>query len=340
MENIGKNNKKVKNRLEKLRKIALFFISIGEKEASNIISLLDEATIEELMLEVAKITATTKEEKENAILEFSSFITKKNYSGGIDKAKEILIRSLGDTKADSILDKIKKRSFSEEISLFNQVDSSILSQILSSESPQAASVFLSVIEAKKSAQVLKLLPKSFQIEVASKIANHTTIHPDIVHQVFKVIKQKVSEKQHQELTKSGGIDTLANILNHMDRGIENSILNSIEQTSPEIANEIKDKLYTFEDILKLTDKEMRLLLSRIELKNLAIALRGVETEIKEHFFNNLSKNRVHDIITTMENTNSLPLSQINNERNSIIETAKKLEAEKLILIKKEKEELI
>ena len=337
--NLEGNN--VNLRQEKLKKIALFLISVGEQEASKILSLLDDTTIEELMVEVAKINKVSPKEREEAILEFGHYLKKSShYTGGIQKAEDILKKSLGGQKAEIILEKVRKKNFSEEIAFFNRVEASILAQILNAESPQVTSVFLSILEPKKSAEILKLLPKSLHVEIASRIANTGGTHPDIIQQVCKIMKQKVSERQGQEFSKAGGTEVLANILNHVDKTIESSIINSIEETSPEIAGEIKERLYSFEDILKLNSKEMRILLSKIDINSLPVVLRGADTQMKEHFFSNLSKNRVNDIIDTMDNTESVPISEINNSRNAIIEEAKKLEEEKKIIIKKEKEEFI
>ncbi|HMZ63599.1 MAG TPA: FliG C-terminal domain-containing protein, partial [Leptospiraceae bacterium] len=202
-------------------------------------------------------------------------------------------------------------------------------------------VTLSYLQPKKAADVLKHFPQEMQSNVALKLAATSKTHPDAILQIAKVLKKKYDSRDKSELAQAGGAESLANILNFMDKNMEENILKELNEKSPDLAFQVRDKLYTFEDILNLDAREMRTLVNRLGGNELLIvALRGAGDEIKRHFFTAMSQNRAADIVEEMDSRGKTTLREITNARNDILRIARELEEEGIIILKKRKDEFI
>ncbi|MCB1179675.1 MAG: flagellar motor switch protein FliG, partial [Leptospiraceae bacterium] len=257
------------------KKAALFLMSLGKEEAAKVMAHLDDKMIEEIIQEMSKIRSVSKVEKEAILNEFKSTLEDKNpvESGGIETAKEILEKSVGNHKATEILKKINKKDIVNEFEFLNDVEPKVIYSLISNEAPQTIAITLAYVSPKTAAEVIKLLPTEQRAQIALKLATTSKTNQEAVFEIAKILKKRYETRDNNELSDAGGAQSLANILNHLDKDIEDGILQNLTTESPDIANQVKEKLYSFEDILNLDPKEMRTLLSKITNDVLAFGLR-------------------------------------------------------------------
>ncbi|EMK05642.1 MULTISPECIES: flagellar motor switch protein FliG [Leptospira] len=331
------------SRKEKIRKSALLLLSLNKEDAAKVLSKLDDSMIEEIVLEMAQIKSISKKEKEEVLLEFKNSVLpdEGEIKGGIDAAREILRQSLGKEKAENILGKLSRKDIEDDFSFLSEAEPGVLASLLQHESPQTIAVTLAFMTPKKAADILKFFPGELQAGVAYRLANTTKTHPDAIKEIARVLKKKYEQRDRSEYSEAGGAEALANILNHMDKSQEESILKELEANSPELAKQVKEKLYTFEDVLGLDQKEMRILINRIGDDNcLSMALRGAGDELRNHFLSAMSRNRATEILDMMEIRGKLTLREIGDARNIIVNLVRELEEEGTIFVKKDGEEYI
>ncbi len=326
-----------------VRKAALLLLSLGKDQAAEVLRHLDESLLEAVILEMSKIRSISKEERETILKDFHSTIDELKGSsvGGLNTAKQLLEQTVGSEKANVILKKIHKEETKNDFEFLNQVEPGVLQGILSSESPKIIAVTLSHLDPKKAADVLKLFPKGDQAKIAVRLATTSKTHPDVIQNIAKILKKRYEERDKQEYSEAGGAHVLANILNFMEKGTEESILQELDEESPEVADLVREKLYTFEDILSLDAKEMRILINKLaDDECISIAIRGAGDELRKKFLSNMSNNRAADILDSIDLKPRVTLREINEARSKVVQIARELEEENLILFKKDKEEYI
>lgn len=331
------------SRIQKVKKAALLLLSLDKDSAAKALSQLEESLIEEIVQEMAKIRTVSKAEKEDALLDFQESLRELagESRGGIDAARDLLYKSVGKEKSESILGKLDRKDTEEDFSFLNDADPQTLAQLLLPENPQTIAVTLAFLNPKKAAEALKFLPKDLQSKVALKLANTTKTHPDAIRQIARVLKKKYENRDKSEFSEAGGTEALASILNHMDKSLEETILRDLEEHSPELASQVREKLYTFEDVLLLNSREMRFVINRLGDDDvIATALRGSGDEIRAHFFEAMSKNRANDILEQMELRGKVTLKEITDARNRILSLLRDLEETGEIVLKKDTEEFI
>jgi flagellar motor switch protein FliG len=324
------------------KKAALLLMSLGKEEAAKVMSHLDDKMIEEVILEMSKIRSVSKIEKESILAEFRETLMeiKGESKGGIETAKEILSKSLGHQKAEEILRKVDRKEISNEFEFLNDVEPKVIFSLIGSEAPQTIAITLAYLTPKVAADVMKLFPPEQRATVAYKLATTSKTQPEAVAQIARALKKRYDSRDSSEYSEAGGAQSLANILNFLDKEVEEGILKNLTEDSPEIANQVKEKLYVFEDILNLDAKEMRTLLGKIPNEILTFALRGAGDELKKHFFSSMSQNRASDIIEEMELRGKVTIREISQARTELLKIARRLEEQDLILIKKKKDEFI
>lgn len=324
------------------RKAALFLMSLGKDEAAKVMAHLDDKLIEDIIQEMSKIRSVSRIEKEAVLNEFKTTIdeTKLDEKGGIETAKEILMKSVGTQKASEILKKIDRKDVVNEFEFLNEVEPKIIHSLIAGEAPQTIAITLAYVSPKTAAEVLKHFPTEQRAQIALKLATTTKTNQEAVLEIAKALKRRYETRDNNELTDAGGAQSLANILNHLDKDIEDVILHNLQDQSPDIAHQVKEKLYAFEDILNLEPKEMRTLLAKISNDLLSFALRGAGDEIKRHFFASMSQNRASDIIEEMELRGKVTLREINQARSDILKITRRLEEQDLIVLKKKKDDYI
>lgn len=322
---------------------AKLMLALGVEQAAEVLKQLESSELELLVREMSKIESIDAQERDALLKEFKEFITenKAGLRGGVKEARKFLEAGLGHSATEKIMRRINHRDLYTDFAFLETIEPQALASVLSQEQAQVVAVALSYLKPKTAAEIMRYLPAKFRSEVALRIAKATKIRPESLQNVTQVLREKFEKREQESYSEVGGAQSLAQILNYMEREHESNILHSIEGDAPSIVEEVKEHLYTFEELLILSHKEVRLLIARIgDDVLLATALRGLHQDLRMHFFNSMSQNRATDILDEIERRGPVHIKEIQEARSYILSIARKMDEEGSIRIKKDKEEYI
>ncbi|MDE5747583.1 MAG: flagellar motor switch protein FliG, partial [Acetatifactor sp.] len=274
-----------------LQKAAILLIVLGPERSANVFKHLKEEEIEELTLEIANTRSVTPQVKEDILNEFYEVCLAQQYiaEGGITYAKELLEKALGNEKAMDVIGKLTASLQVKPFEFVRKTDASQLLNFIQDEHPQTIALILSYLSAGQSAMIISALPPEKQADVAKRIAVMDRTSPDVIKEVEKVLESKLSNLVNQDYTIIGGVDAVVEILNTVDRGTEKHIMETLEIEEPELADEIRKKMFVFEDILLLDDRAIQQVLRNVDNNDLAIALKNANEQVQTAIFDNMSK---------------------------------------------------
>jgi len=277
--------------LKGIQKAAILLIALGPEKSSLIFKHLKEEEIEDLTLEIANTKSVTPQVKEKVINEFYEVCLAQQYiaEGGIGYAKELLEKALGADKAMDVIGKLTASLQVKPFEFVKKTDASQLLNFIQDEHPQTIALILSYLSAGQAATILGALVPEKQAEVARRIATMDRTSPDVIKEVERVLESKLSSLVNQDYTIIGGVDAVVEILNTVDRGTEKHIMETLEVEEPELADEIRKKMFVFEDILLLDDRAIQRVLRDVDNNDLAIACKGSTEEVQNAIFSNMSK---------------------------------------------------
>ncbi len=304
-----------------VERAAALLVAMGPKVASEIMKHLDDASIEKITTEIAKIDRLSPQEREELIGEFLIDLRKekRRLRGGEGAARDILTKTFGEGKADQILSKFTNIDVDKEFANLNEIDDQALISFLKDEHPQTIAVAMSFLAAEKSAAIMGALERPKAKEVALRMARMDKVMPEAVAGIVKTIKKKYQEyqKKNQGLT-AGGLDTLIEILQHMPGDEERMIIEDLEIAMPNVSSQITEKIFTFENVLNLTNQEIRVLVDAIgDDALIARSLKGAGDEVRFKFLRNMSQNRATDILNDMEIMGVVRLTEVEDCRKKI-----------------------
>ena len=325
---------KQKSGLDGLEKSAILLISLGPEKSSKIFKHLKEDEIEQLTLEIANTGSISPQLKEEVLKEFYEVCLAQQYiaEGGIAYAKELLEKALGEEKAKDVIGKLTASLQVRPFEFIRKTDPSQLLNFIQDEHPQTIALILSYLPSGQSAQVMSALPPEKQADVAKRVATMDRTSPDIIKEVENVLERKLASLVNQDYTIVGGVDAIVEILNAVDRGTERHILETLEIEEPELADEIRRKMFVFEDILSLDDKSIQRVLRDVDNNDLAIALKNANEEVQNVIFNNLSKRLAAMIKEDMEFMGPVRLKDVEEAQQKIVNIVRKLEDSSEIVI--------
>ncbi|MBC8063052.1 MAG: flagellar motor switch protein FliG [Clostridiaceae bacterium] len=308
-------------------KAAMLLISLGPERSADIFKHLKEEEIEQLTLEIANIRSVSPEEKQKVMEEFYQICVAQQYiaEGGINYAKEILEKALGSQKA---IDVINKLTVSLQVRPFDFVRKADPSQLLNSiqgEHAQTIALILSYLKPTQSATVLSALPQDKQAEVAKRIATMDRTSPEVIKEVEKVLEKKLASFVTEDYTAAGGVQAIVDILNSVDRGTEKHIMETLEIEDTELAEEIRKRMFIFEDILNLDNRAIQRFLREVENNQLAIALKGATEEVQKLILSNMSKRLSEMIKEDMDFMGPVRLKDVEESQQKIVNIIRKLE---------------
>ncbi len=317
-----------------IQKAAILLITLGPERSSKIFQHLKEDEIEELTLEIANTRSITPQLKEAVIDEFYEICLAQQYisEGGIGYARELLEKALGSDKA---LDVIGKLTASLQVKPFEFVRKTEPSQLLTfiqDEHPQTIALILSYLSASQAALIISALPPDRQSDVAKRIAVMDRTSPDVIKEVEKVLESRLASLINQDYTIIGGVDAVVEILNTVDRGTEKHIMETLEIEEPELADEIRKKMFVFEDILLLEDRAIQRVLREVDNNDLAVALKGANEQVQGAIFNNLSKRLAVMIKEDMDFMGPVRMKDVEEAQQKIVNIIRKLEDSAEIVI--------
>ena len=308
-----------------VQKAAVLLITLGPEKSASIFKHLKEEEIEELTLEIANTRSISPQEKEDVLNEFYQVCLAQQYiaEGGIGYAKELLEKALGEQKAQDVITKLTASLQVRPFEFIRKTDPSQVLNFIQDEHPQTIAMILSYLSPAQSAMILGALTPEKQADVAKRIAMMDRTSPDVIKEVERVLERKLASLLNQDYTIVGGVDAIVDILNTVDRGTEKHIMESLEIEQPELADEIRKKMFVFEDILLLDD---------VDNNDLGIALKGANEEVQNVIFKNLSKRLSAMIKEDMEFMGPVRMKDVEEAQQKIVGIIRKLEDSAEIVI--------
>ncbi|RCX21311.1 flagellar motor switch protein FliG [Fontibacillus phaseoli] len=302
-------------------------ITLGPEVSAQIFKHLREEEIEQLTLEIANVRKVESAEKDMIMAEFHQICLAQEYitQGGITYAKEILEKALGQSKAIDIINRLTATLQVRPFDFARKAEPNQILNFIQNENAQTIALVLSYLQFEQAAVILSSLPQEKQAEVARRIAVMDSTSPEVISQVERVLEQKLSATVTQDYTSAGGIEAIVQILNGVDRGTERTILDSLEIQDPELAEEIKKRMFVFEDIVNIDNRSIQRIIRDIENADLQLALKVASEEVREAVFRNMSKRMSDTFKEEMEFMGPVRLRDVEEAQTRIVATIRRLE---------------
>lgn len=326
--------------LSSKEKAAILMITLGKEFAAKLYPYLSEEEVEQLTLSITSIRRIDPEIKDAVVNEFFEICMAQKFisEGGVDYAKEVLDQAFGPERANELITRLSSALRVRPFDFIRRADSTQIYNFLQSEHPQTIALILSYLDPKQAAPVLASLPFEKQANVITRIANMGASSHEYVKDTERVLEHKLSSMIFGNQTLAGGIDSLVQILNSVDRGTEKRLLTTLEQTDPELAEEIKNRMFVFEDITKLSNQAIQRVLREIDNRDLAVALKTAGKEVAKAIFDNISK-RLQDMIREdIEYMGPVRVRDVEEAQQKIVNVIRKLDDAGEIIISRNKED--
>jgi flagellar motor switch protein FliG len=332
-----------KTNLTGRQKAAIFLIAVGSEVSTEIFKHLREDEIEQITFEIARLDKITPEDKEKVLVEFNELMMAQGFitNGGIDFARSLLEKALGNQKAIDIINRLTSSLQVRPFDFVRRTDPAQLLNFIQGEHPQTIALILSYLDPNKAATILSSLPHTIQAEVAKRIATMDRVSPDVLREVERVLERKLSTLASEDYTVAGGIDSVVEILNNVDRGTEKTIIEALEEEDPELAEEIKKRMFVFEDIVLLDDRAIQKVMREVDNTELAKALKSVDSEVQDKIFKNMSKRAANLLREDMDFMGPVRLKDVEDAQQKIVNIIRKLEeAGEIVVARQGEDELI
>lgn len=309
------------------QKAAVLMISLGPDVASSIYKKLSTEEVEQLTLEIANLRKVDLDQREQVVREFRDIVKAKDYltMGGIDYAREVLELALGSSEADAILAKLTATLQVKPFHFARKADPNQILSFLQDEHPQTMALVLSYLDAAQAALIISSLPHDLQADVARRIALMNGTSPEVVTEVEQILEAKLSAMGTFDNLQNGGVDAVVKILNGVDRGTEKAILEQLELADPELADEIKKKMFVFDDIVLLDNRSIQRVIRDVEPSDLQLALKVASEEVRQVVFDNMSKRMADTFKEEMEFMGPVRLRDVEDAQQRIVGVIRRLE---------------
>ena len=326
-----------------LRKAAILLASLTEDQAAQIMSKLEPRQAESVAIEIARMGRLSADEQEMVMQEFAA----KNPNslggelGGVEVAISIVEKAFGET-AKETLENLRSSIEALPFNFLKKIDPQNLLTFIIDEHPQTIALILSHLSPAHGAEIIKGLPSDRQLSVIRRIANMGQTNPDVIREVEHGLESRMANLMNQSFQKAGGVDSVAEILNVTDRATERSLLESLAQEDPALVEEIRRLMFVFEDLLKLTDKDIQAVLKNVETAQWAMALKGASPELKQKVLGNMSQRAAQNLTEEMEYLGAARRSEVEQVQQQIVDVVRKLEDAGEITVQsgEEKEEFV
>lgn len=334
---------KEQTKLTGVQKTAILFITLGPDAAAPIIKKLPEREIQKITYEIANMNTVKNDLKQEILSEFMDMNKAKDYliEGGLDYARDLLSKALGNQRAKEILDQVTEATEQfRPFAIARKADAHQLLNVITNEHPQTIALILCYLQPDKAGQIVSSLPEEVQGDVAFRIANMSNTSPMVIKEIEKVLNSKLSSVVKSDLTVIGGVETIVAILNQVDRTTEKNITEGLERVDPELAEKVKQSMFIFEDIITLDDVSIQRILREVESKDLALALKGCSDEVSAAIFKNQSKRAAASLKEDMEFLGPVRLMDVEKAQMKIVGSIRRLEEAGEIIISRGGEDAI
>lgn len=308
-------------------KAGLLLIAIGPEKSAKLFEHLKEDEIEELTLEIANVRKVTPQEKESVLEEFYQICLAQEFmsEGGINYAKEVLEKAMGTQKATDIINKLTASLQVRPFDFVRKADATQLLNFIQKEHSQTLALILSYLSPQQAGTILSALPQEKQADVAQRIATMESTSPEVIKEVEFVLEKKLSSMVTRDFATTGGIQSIVDILNSVDRTTEKFIMETLEIEEAELAEEIRQKMFVFEDILNLDSVYVQRFIREVENKELSVALKVAKEELKDLIFSNMSKRMAEMLKEDMEFMGPVRLKDVEEAQKKIVGIIRKLQ---------------
>ncbi len=309
-----------------IRKAAILLMSLPEEHAVQLMAKLAPKQVEQVSIEIAKLGRLGADEQENVIHEFAEANPNSLglAGGGLDVAKSLVEKALG-SKASTTIDVVRQSIEALPFGFLKKVDPQNLLTFIIDEHPQTIALVLSHLPPAYGAEIVKGLPAERQLAVIRRIAHMGQTNPEVIHEVERGLESRMASLMQQSFEKAGGVNSVAEILNVSDRATERALLESLAQDDPELVEEIRRLMFVFDDLAKLSDKDIQTVLKNVETAQWAMALKGASTDLKEKVLGNMSQRASAMLQEEMEFLGAVKLSEVEAVQQQIVDIVRRLE---------------
>ncbi|MCR8656249.1 flagellar motor switch protein FliG [Paenibacillus endoradicis] len=325
---------KISQGLSGRQKAAILLITLGPEVSAQIFKHLRDDEIEQLTLEIANVRKVDSTDRDNILTEFHQICMAQEYisQGGIAYAKEILDKALGEEKAKEVLTRLTATLQVRPFDFARKADPAQILNFIQNENTQTIALVLSYLQSEQASTILSSLPQDKQADVAKRIAMMDSTSPEVITQIEHILEQKLSSTVTQDYTNAGGIDSIVQILNGVDRGTERTILDALEIQDPELAEDIKKRMFVFEDIVSIDNRSIQRIIRDVENADLQLALKVSSEEVREAIFRNMSKRMAETFQEEMEFMGPVRLRDVEEAQTRIVAIIRRLEESGEIII--------
>ncbi|MFS0595182.1 flagellar motor switch protein FliG [Peribacillus frigoritolerans] len=309
------------------QKAAILLISLGPDVSASVYKHLTEEEIERLTLEISGVRKVDSRDKEEILEEFHNIALAQDYisQGGIGYAKQVLEKALGTDQATAIINRLTSSLQVRPFDFARKADPGQILNFIQNEHPQTIALILSYLDPTQAGQILSELPQEVQADIARRIALMDSTSPEIINEVEQILERKLSATVTQDYTQTGGVEAVVDVLNGVDRSTERTILDALEIQDPELAEEIKKRMFVFEDIVTLDGRAIQRVVRESDNEDLKLSLKVASDEVKEIVFRNMSKRMVETFQEEMEFMGPVRLRDVEEAQSRIVSVIRKLE---------------
>jgi flagellar motor switch protein FliG len=320
-----------------VRKAAIMLVQMGKEQSAKVLAQMREAEVEEITAEIMRLGTIDGDTADGVLSEFHHMTLANKYAhqGGMEYAKELLEASLGREAADALVGRLSAAFVEMPFGFLQKADPRQVLSFVQEEHPQTIALVLAHMPAALASQILSGLAGELQADVAHRIAIMDRTSPDIIRQVEATLERKLSSVlQPSDLSAVGGLQPLVDIINRADRATERLIMEGLAARNPELAEEVRSKMFMFEDITTLDDRAVQLVLRQVETNDLATALKGVREDVRDKVTRNLSERAAENLIDEIEMLGSVRLRQVEESQAKIVQVIRTLEESGQIMIRR------
>lgn len=309
------------------QKAAILLISLGPDVSAQVYKHLTDEEIEQLSLEISSVKRVESDLKENVLDQFHQIALAQDYisQGGVGYAKTVLEKAFGKSEAASIINRLTSSLQVRPFDFARKADPQQVLNFIMNEHPQTIALVLSYLDAEQAGQILSELPQEMQAEVAKRIALMDSTSPEIISQVEQVLEKNLSASLTEDYTQTGGIEAVVEVLNGVDRSTERTILDSLEIQDPELADEIKKRMFVFEDIVILDNRAIQRVIREVDAEDLRLSLKVSSEEVKGIIFSNMSERMASTFKEEMEYMGPVRLRDVEEAQTRIVSSIRRLE---------------
>ena len=322
--------------LNSRQKAAHVVISLGADIASSVYKHLNEEDIEKVTFEITRQESVSPDVSDQAIDEFYGLcVAQKVYvEGGVAYAKNVLEKAFGAQQGTALLERVTKSLRTKAFDFIRKADYKNLKNMIISEHPQTIAMILSYARADQASAVISELPKDIRVDVVERIARMDRTSPEIIRQVEAILERKFESVVSVDLLEVGGINYIAEIMNNMDRGTEKFIFDELGRIDPKLSDEIRKRMFVFEDITILDPSAIQRFLREVDTKDMAVALKGANKEVATIIFENMSQRMSDTVKSEIEYLHNVRVRDVEDAQQRIVAVIRRLEEEGEILIMK------